>query len=773
MKTRLTNLSSILIPRVRPENQKPGQVFLALVLFFFLSSFPVSGRVFFSDLDLSANNQLLFRARAQHGISAQEALFLARLSPNPGIVYPAFPVQQLTAFPERMDLLAGGRILQVRNAFGAVRIPLPGGLPEPISGLPSFAAGHVETNGRAEEMASSADGRWLLYLDPVSPALGNLILLDVLSETRTLVASRLERPERQFPASWSPDSRLFIYEREGMLYYYMIGPSPMPDNERLRRIGEGTLNSISWGRDSDFFFLRHSTLYHVRISELFARILYADFLNIGVVAGRIPSEFDPIFDNFWVAPDTRSLLVLKGRRSLFYYPLAMNTGTSVLPHLLFPRSCSEIEVLWPAGGPPTVLVSLPTHPGTEVRAWRLQGGTVFQPLPLPPAFSPSASLSPDGQFALLWGEGGILLYDYATWQLRAVLSSRPAMSSIWVGNNDIIIGDNQRIEQISLTRTPSVAITGRALICLSGAHQAAFEEGTSRILARSGTEWFVTNGLSPWTPINNPRLRPPSQASAQYRVFLERQSSGPYVNLPIIRNIAAVGTFPLFPRHVNFGGLRPGHNQLAITFDLYDDDHGLTETLDALMRLGIRATFFLNGEFIRRHPEAVISITAAGHESASMFFAPINLADVRYNTGGDFIARGLARNEDEFYRVTGEELALLWHAPWYVTSPEIVAAAARVGYITVGRDIDPLDWMSRETARRLGISQPSPAEMVDYIVASARPGFVVPIRLGLLPGGGRSDYLFNRINVLLDALIREGFMLTTVSNLIDYQVQNR
>ena len=755
-----------------PESKTLRQIFLTFVFFLFLSSFPVSGRVFFSDLDLSSNNQLLFRAGTQHGISAQEALFLTRLSPNPERVYPAFPIQQLTAFPERMDLLANGNVLQVRNAFGAVRIPLPGGLPVPIPGLPSFAAGHVETNGRAEEMASSANGRWLLYLDPVSPALGNLILLDVISETRTLIASHLERPERHFPASWSPDSRLFIYERDGMLYYYMIGPSPMPENERLRRIGEGTLNSISWGRDSDFFFLRHSTLYHVRISELLARALYTDFLNIGVVIGRIPSEFDPIFDNFWMAPDARSMLVLKGRRSLFYHPLNVNPETSVLPHLLFPRFSSEIKVLWPAGGLATILVSLPGHAGTEVRAWRLQGGTAFEPLPLPAAFSHSASLSPDGQLALLWGEGGILLYDYVNWQLRAVIGTRPAVSGIWVGNNDIIIGDSERIERVRFTRIPGIAVAGRELICLSGVQQAGFEEATSRILARSGTEWFATDGISPWTPVSNPRLRPPSQASAQYRVFLERQVSGPYANLPMVRNIATVGTFSLFPQPVHFGPVRPGHNRLALTFDLYDDDHGLTETLEALNRLGIRATFFLNGEFIRRHPEAVLTIAAAGHESASMFFAPIDLSNARYNTGGDFIARGLARNEDEFYHVTGQELALLWHAPWYVTSPEIVMAAARAGYITVGRDIDPQDWMSRETARRLGISQRSPAEMVDYIVAAARPGYIIPIRLGLLPGG-RNDYLFNRINVLLDALVREGFLLTTVSNLIDYRSQNR
>ena len=766
----------IILKKLRP-------VFLPLILFFVFSSLvSADSRIIFSDLDLSDTNRLLFRAGSPRGDSIQDALFLARLSQD--TQGGGFPVQQLSAFPERMELLESGRVLQVRNAFGAVRITLPAGLPMPIPGLPSFAAGNADVIGRVKEMASSADGRWLLYIDPVSPAFGNLILLDVFSGARTQIASRLERPERQFPASWSPDSRLFIYERSGILYYYMIGSAPMPPGETLRRIGEGTINSIYWGRDGDFFYLNRSILYRVRTSELAARSFLAGFINIGVQIGRLPFDFDPFFDNFWIASDARSLIVSKGRRNLFYYTLAVDpmTVASVLPHLSLPRFCTNVEVLWPAGGAATVLVS---GKQTGTRAWRLQPGTGFIPLPLPPASFASGSLSPDGQLALLWGDGGILLYNYANWQLLATLSIRPAMSCLWVGNNEIITGDDQRIERVRLVRTPALAIAGRELICLSGAEQVAFEVGAiaggsqawqaagARILAGNSGAWFVTDGRSPWTPLGDPRPRSPSRASAMFRVYLENQSAGPYANLPMIRNIANVGTFPLFPRHAAADArIRPGHNRIALTFDLYDDDHGLPETLDALNRLGIRATFFLNGEFIRRHPESTIAIASAGHESASMFFAPIDLSDARFLIGGDFITQGLARNEDEFYRVTGKELALLWHAPWYITSPEITAAAALAGYITVGRDIDPLDWVRWEDTIRLGLPQRSPAEMVDHIVAEVRPGYIVPIRLGLLPGG-RNGYLFHRINVLLDALVREGYTLTTVSRLIDYQVQNR
>ena len=304
------------------------------------------------------------------------------------------------------------------------------------------------------------------------------------------------------------------------------------------------------------------------------------------------------------------------------------------------------------------------------------------------------------------------------------------------------------------------------MLCLSRSSESGFEENTGRILARNGDAWYFTDGRIPWTPVNAPRLRKSSLVTNQFRVYLEKQPGGLYANLPMIRNISSVGTFPLFPPAASLNTPSAGFREAAVCFDLYDDDQGLPEILDALNRFNIRATFFLNGEFIRHHPEAATEIVAAGHETASMFYAPIDLSDGRYRADADFITRGLARNEDEFFRATGKELALLWHPPWYSVSPDIASAAARAGYTLCRRDIDPMDWVSREDEKKLGLNQLSPAAMIDRIMETVRPGSVIPIRLGLL-SGGRNDYLYNRISLLLDALVRENYTLTTVSALLE------
>jgi peptidoglycan/xylan/chitin deacetylase (PgdA/CDA1 family) len=755
---------------------------------------PVWGKVIFSGLNLSGDNRMLFRADSDaNGSARQSALFSARLTD--------ISLQQMTAFPEKMDLVENGRTLQIRNAFGAARIPISGGLPRTIPGFPAFADGAPVLGGRIEGIAVSGDGRWILYVEPVTAAYGNLLLINTETGNRIQVSANVERPDVYFPACWSPDSRVFVYSRGNRLYYHSVNANAtFSVDERYRVIGEGTISSVYWTEGGDFFYLKGSIVYRVRGSELFARTVYADFLEIGSPAGKIPYEFDYNFDAFWISPDSRAILLSKGGQNVFYYPLGEDdydrAGASSFPYIMLPRSGYNLSVLWSPQGQITVLVSVPEKDGAAVIAYRLGpqtggGGLVFRTLD--PPIGAGAALSPDGSRAVFWGERGITLYDYVNWREIRTLSTRPSYACLWLGSQELVTGDGSRIERIrlepsSVTTSAAVSIR-RELICLSSADEFGFEEGGERILAKTGGAWYVTDGYEPWMDASNLSPRPASVTSGRYRVYLERQVSGPYENIPMIRNIASVGTSPLLPG----GGYPPsypddapvrveepsrpgepfthsrrqGLRETAVCFDLYDDITGLPGILETLRRFGVRATFFLNGEFIRRHPAAVRDIVEAGHETASMFFALIDLSDSRYRIQSDFISRGLARNEDEFFNVTGSELGLIWHAPYYAASAEIVAAASQAGYVTMGRDVDPMDWVSREDVRRGGVTQYSASDMIDLIMEQKRPGSIIPIRLGLL-AGGRSDYLYTRIGVLLDALIREGYSMTTVSALIEH-----
>jgi peptidoglycan/xylan/chitin deacetylase (PgdA/CDA1 family) len=759
------------------------RIFFCYALAIILPSWPAGASIVFSGLDLSEDDRILFRGdQDPRGKRTQGTLFISNLFDS--------SISQLTILPEEIALLENGRILQVSNAFGSLRLPVTGGIPRSIPGFPSFVQGSLILGGRTEDAAVSGDGRYILHLKPTSFAFGDLILTDTREGRRTLISSNIELPDKYFPACWSPDSRAFIYQRGNRLYYQPAALGSLAQvDDRHRLIGEGAVNSVYWGTGEDFFYIRGSTVYRVRGAELFARVLYAEFLEIGTVAGKIPFEFDYNFDDFWVSPDSRFMLLSKGGRNIFYYPLGTDDYDldikSFLPYVMLPRSSFDIRVLWSPSGLVTVIASVLGDGGRDSIAYRLgagESGMVFTPLEFPRISG--AALSPDGAKALLWGEQGILLYDYINWRPLQSLGTRPVLTCLWNGNDEVIAGDEERIERIRLTG-------GRDLICLSSISEFGFEEGGGRIFAKSGDAWFSHDGRNAWLELSEkPRMRPASLTSGKYRVYLE-QGTGPYRSIPMIRDTVAVGTRPLFsaPEYpqLQTGGVQAGEDTLdsiprdlfirnrqgflretALCFDLYDDAAGLPEVLDALNRVDIRATFFINGEFIRRHPSAVKDIADAGHEIASMFFAPIELSNARYRIDQDFISQGLARNEDEFFQASGgRELSLLWHAPYYAASEDLIQAAGTVGYVTVGRDVDPMDWVSREDERRLAVPQFSAAEIIDQIMDQKKPGSIIPIRLGILPGG-RIDYLFGKINVLLDALIRSGYSVVPVSTLIEH-----
>jgi peptidoglycan/xylan/chitin deacetylase (PgdA/CDA1 family) len=449
---------------------------------------------------------------------------------------------------------------------------------------------------------------------------------------------------------------------------------------------------------------------------------------------------------------------------------------------MLPRSTYNVSVLWSSGGIITVLAAVPPDAeGKTAIAYKLDAGMdntggemTFKLLEAPPG--PAGALSDDGGKVVFWGEGGCVLYDYANWRRLQTISTRPVWDCLWLADGDLIMGDSSRLERIKITLSENRATLSRALICLSSADIHGYDEETGRIVVNAGGMWFTTDGASPWTETARPVLRPPSQVSGRYRVYLEKQNSGPYENIPMIRNTIASGTSPLLRRASYTGAaenaavLSPATgavHELAVCFDLYDDATGLPQVLGILRHYGIKATFFINGEFIRRFPGAVRDIVDDGHEAASMFFVPIDLSDSRYRINVDFISQGLARNEDEFYSATGRELALLWHPPYFALSSEFATAAAKAGYKTIGRDVDPMDWVTRDAAAGRALVQYSAGEMIDRIRDTKKPGSVIPIRLGLLPGG-RQDYLYNRLGVLLDALIRAGYSVVPVSTLIEH-----
>ena len=765
------------------EDKLLRRITTGILLFLLGSSLPAE--VSFSDLDLAQNDMLLFRATSSSPIYGDyDTLFWADLSPDD------FVLKQLTFFPERIMRLEEDGSLQIQNRFGLFRTDPQLKRVEAIESFPSFIADNRVVSGKLNPLQLSPNGRYLLYMKQNSSSFGDLVLFNIQDSQETVISSGIEISLKAPPTIWSPDSQFVIYCKSGALYYLSITQlrEKRLISEEYRQIGTGQIGSVRWGRGNSLYYISGSLVFRLDSRELFTRALYSGYLQIGSISGKIPFVFDPNFDSFWISPDGKQLLLNKGGRNVFLYLLTPEDFLSVgetqsLPYLYLPRNTRIKKVLWPTSGTITILTEGIEQGTKRSSVYRLQipGGA----LPESPVFSQEQVeqvqdliLSPDEESLALIQEDRVILLDYELWKKSLEHKHSNPLHVLWSSGDDLIIAGAHYTELWDTDSGDS------RIIALSQAGDFSFSPDEQNIyLTVQGESYSTVSERNFWEsgPVV---LREKQVATVRFRVYLEQAFRGQYRNMIMVRDIRQYGTRPLVPERelkfepypdsdepldfVNFvHGSRIRQREVALVFNAVDSIDGLTQILNTLGDYGLRATFFVNGEVIRRYSDAVLEIAQSGHEVGSLFYTYFDMTDSRFHLDKDFIKRGLARNEDDYYQATARELSLLWHAPYYFVSSEIIAASKEMNYTYVGRDVDSLDWVTEEVSQTTpGIYLPS-AKLVERIIEQKRPGSIIPILLGI-PKGKRADYLFQKLDLLIDGLLKLGYSIVPVTTLIEH-----
>jgi peptidoglycan/xylan/chitin deacetylase (PgdA/CDA1 family) len=748
-----------------------------------LATLPSWGEVRFADLDLSRSGRLLFRAESDcPGVGPYQTLFAADLETG--------GLRQLTFFPERAVFLAELGVLEIQNRYGLFRAdPELKGL-QPVAAVPSFVTGGQVENGKLDLEASSPDGRYVLKLRPTSAAYGELTLLDLQAGgSGRVVSEQVELALAAIPASWSPDSEILLYSKGGELYYFSV--RQMAEKrvlaEPLRQVGRGTMRNVRWTEASSLYYVDGSLVYRLDSRELFTRSLYAGYLAIGSLAGKIPFEFDPNFDEFWIAPGGAHVLLSKAGRNLFLYPLytedySSGGETRSLPYLYLPRSAALKRVLWTRSGTITVLTEGLQKGARRTDVYRLSvaGSATL------PAFRRveeqgvlDLALSPDGGTVAALRQDGVELYAAETWTRKATHAHPQPLHVLWTPDGALLVAGTR------FTELWNPAGGGSRLVALSQPGRASFSADEQSVLTELETGLYQQPaGGGAWIQAPGAALRQPITTSDAYRVYLEEAPNRVLRNRIMLRDMRRFGTrellarpgleyesYPTREEAVDSGlfahGSRIRRREVALVFNAVDSIEGLPAILESLAEYKIRATFFVNGEAIRRYPDAMREIAAAGHEVGSLFYAYFNMTDSRFQVDRDFIKRGLARNEDEYFNATGRELALLWHAPYYLANSEIIAAAREMNYAYISRDLDSLDWVTADLGKAAPDIYFRSAQLVERIVGQKKPGAIVPILTGK-PAGLREDYLFQKLDILINALLRRGYVVVPASTLIEH-----
>lgn len=164
---------------------------------------------------------------------------------------------------------------------------------------------------------------------------------------------------------------------------------------------------------------------------------------------------------------------------------------------------------------------------------------------------------------------------------------------------------------------------------------------------------------------------------------------------------------------------------VALTVDLGGDATGLPPILQTLAAEDVRATFFVTGDWVRRHPEGLRQIAAAGHVVG-------NHTDThpRLPTLSDAQVRAeLSAVEDLVRAATGRTTRPLFRFPFGERDARTLTVVNSAGYCAYRWTVDTLGWKGTSA----GITA---QQVVDRVLSTLQPGQIVLMHGGANPDDG-------------------------------------
>lgn len=187
---------------------------------------------------------------------------------------------------------------------------------------------------------------------------------------------------------------------------------------------------------------------------------------------------------------------------------------------------------------------------------------------------------------------------------------------------------------------------------------------------------------------------------------------------------------------------------VALTFDDGPDPAGAVPVLNLLAREHVRATFYLIGRDLQRHPDLGGLIAAAGHEIGNHSYSHQRMVLV----SGAWAAGEVTR-ADALIRATGYRGPITFRPPngkKLLALPAYLRAHHRT---TVTWDVEPNSYPAIDR---------SAAATARYTIARVRPGSIVDLHV-MYPGRAVTRAA---LRPMIDGLRARGYRFVTVSQLL-------
>lgn len=198
-------------------------------------------------------------------------------------------------------------------------------------------------------------------------------------------------------------------------------------------------------------------------------------------------------------------------------------------------------------------------------------------------------------------------------------------------------------------------------------------------------------------------------------------------------------------RVVNSGNPKDRHGNptIALTFD--DGPHPVhtPRLLDMLRKAGVRATFYVLGSLVAKHPDIIDRMVREGHEIGNHTWSHPDLRRL----GDREIRRELQKTEDAVLAVTGRRTFSM-RPPYGAINPRVIASIPESHRPVVLWTVDPLDWR-----------KPGAGVVAKRLVSGSTPGAI------LLCHDIHQETI-DAIGIALPELTKKGYTFSTVSEML-------
>ena len=167
----------------------------------------------------------------------------------------------------------------------------------------------------------------------------------------------------------------------------------------------------------------------------------------------------------------------------------------------------------------------------------------------------------------------------------------------------------------------------------------------------------------------------------------------------------------------NFDALYVGdanQKEIYITFDAGFENGNTERILDALKKHGVKATFFLVGNYFKTQPDLVKRMAEEGHTIGNHTYSHPDMSKI---SDIQSFQTELQKNEALYRDILGSEMPKLYRPPQGKFCEENLKMAQQLGYSTAFWSLAYVDWYTDD--------QPTPEQAFSKLLPRIHPGAVV------------------------------------------------